>query len=63
MFVAGWRHALRSEWPFIFIITLHTASLHCNQAEILHGDTKMPLKDQFTNKLEVSGCNAGLQYD
>ena len=21
MFVAGWRHALRSEWPFIIIIT------------------------------------------
>ena len=20
MFVAGWRHALRSEWPFIIII-------------------------------------------
>ena len=22
MFVAGWRHALRSEWPFIIIIIL-----------------------------------------
>ena len=21
VFVAGWRHALRSEWPFIIIIT------------------------------------------
>ena len=21
-FVAGWRHALRSEWPFIIIITV-----------------------------------------
>ena len=21
MFVAGWRHALRSEWPFIIVIT------------------------------------------
>ena len=22
MFVAGWRHALRSEWPFIIIIII-----------------------------------------
>ena len=22
VFVAGWRHALRSEWPFIFIIIM-----------------------------------------
>ena len=22
MFVAGWRHALRSEWPFIIIIIM-----------------------------------------
>ena len=27
MFVAGWRHALRSEWPFIIIIIIIT-SLH-----------------------------------
>ena len=32
VFVAGWRHALRSEWPFIFIINNgHTGSL-----EIVH---------------------------
>ena len=24
MFVAGWRHALRSEWPFITIIIITT---------------------------------------
>ena len=24
MFVAGWRHALRSEWPFIIIIIITT---------------------------------------
>ena len=23
VFVAGWRHALRSEWPFIIIIKVH----------------------------------------
>ena len=23
VFVAGWRHALRSEWPFIIIIISH----------------------------------------
>ena len=27
MFVAGWRHALRSEWPFI-IIKCHGHSMH-----------------------------------
>ena len=27
VFVAGWRHALRSEWPFIIIII--TAASHC----------------------------------
>ena len=24
VFVAGWRHDLRSEWPFIIIILMHT---------------------------------------
>ena len=24
VFVAGWRHALRSEWPFIIIISIKT---------------------------------------
>ena len=24
VFVAGWRHALRSEWPFIIIIIIYT---------------------------------------
>ena len=23
VFVVGWRHALRSEWPFIIIITIY----------------------------------------
>ena len=27
VFVSGWRHALRSEWPFIIIII--TAASHC----------------------------------
>ena len=27
MFVAGWRHALRSEWPFIIIITRYLSLL------------------------------------
>ena len=25
VFVAGWRHALRSEWPFIIIISIKMA--------------------------------------
>ena len=28
MFVAGWRHALRSEWPFIIIIVVEHACAH-----------------------------------
>ena len=31
VFVAGWRHALRSEWPFIFLI--HICLLLCHLAE------------------------------
>ena len=27
VFVAGWRHALRSEWPFIIIIITHSEKL------------------------------------
>ena len=30
VFVAGWRHALRSEWPFIIIITAaYSAAVSC----------------------------------
>ena len=28
VFVAGWRHALRSEWPFIIIIKENTVWYH-----------------------------------
>ena len=27
VFVAGWRHALRSEWPFIIIISSSSSSI------------------------------------
>ena len=29
MFVAGWRHALRSEWPFITIIIIKSPTVVC----------------------------------
>ena len=29
VFVAGWRHALRSEWPFIIIIIIVTPAEVC----------------------------------
>ena len=29
VFVAGWRHALRSEWPFIIIISMKGANKKC----------------------------------
>ena len=36
MFVAGWRHALRSEWPFIIIISVSTPpSAACPQVDKL----------------------------
>ena len=35
MFVAGWRHALRSEWPFIIIISgTSGADRRCNTQKI-----------------------------
>ena len=32
MFVAGWRHALWSEWPFIIIISSRSSSQDVNNA-------------------------------
>ena len=32
VFVAGWRHALRSEWPFMIIISI---SVHSIKIEVL----------------------------
>ena len=29
VFVAGWRHALRSEWPFITIIIIKSPTVVC----------------------------------
>ena len=34
VFVAGWRHALRSEWPFIIIITGWCVSVSQPPAEV-----------------------------
>ena len=34
MFVAGWRHALRSEWPFIIIIIM----LHYKVGVLINND-------------------------
>ena len=33
VFVAGWRHALRSEWPFIIIIIIINIQLPGSQSE------------------------------
>ena len=34
VFVAGWRHALRSEWPFIIIIIITVAVDTCTLDEV-----------------------------
>ena len=48
VFVAGWRHALRSEWPFIIIIIIKndfSRQLKSFLNEILVGENKNKIPD------------------
>ena len=37
VFVAGWRHALRSEWPFIIIIIIMHATKDGKETKTMRG--------------------------
>ena len=70
MFVAGWRHALRSEWPFIIsiIVTTHTVMwslTHCLAPYVSYYYLLLLLLllyVSYANRHATRACACGIQH-